>query len=323
MQQTRQKISQRPQQSRFLKRLLFSLGFTLTLALSSGLRPDGWTGQVAQASDSAWVIPRNSSYIEWEMGYGFSSVLPLQQLSFRPHLEIGLLETTTLILEAPFLTRRLAEVGLESPLVNNGLTDIFLGSRIRLLEEPLALALTVGAKIPTGYNPRFEPVIGDRQLDLEAGLNLGYDFYPIEAYAHATAGYRLRTAFDKDHVLVQQNPGRLEPADQLLFSAESGIWLTQQLFASLNLSGEVALNAGSTRLAQSEIHLRPLVAWRLFPALDLSLQYDQSLWSQNRPFLSQFLLGAHFRFGFPLSRGKGLRGGIADFVEYEQDEPNE
>lgn len=295
-------------QSRFLI-VLLSLCFQLGLSVS----------QTAQASDSAWVIPRNSTYVEWEMGYGFSSVNPLQQLSFRPHLEIGILETATVILEAPFLTRRLAEAGLETPLINNGLTDVFLGSRIRILEEPVAIAINAGFKIPTGYNPRFEPVIGDRQLDMELGLNLGYEFYPLEAYVQAAAGYRLRTGFDKDHVLVQQNPGTIGPADQLLFSAESGIWLTDQLFASLNLAGEVALNASDTRLAQSEIHLRPLLAWRLFPAMDLSLQYDQSLWSQNRPFLSQALLGLHFRFGIPLNRGKGLRGGIPDFVEYRDE----
>ncbi len=297
------------------KWLQLGLVLGMSLCLDLGI----FSTQAALASDSAWVLPRNSTYVEWEMGYGFSRFEPLQQLSFRPRIEVGILETTTLILEAPFLTRRLAETGLETPLLNNGLTDIFLGGRIRLLEEPVAIALNGGFKIPTGYNPRFEPVIGDRQLDLELGLNLGYDFFPLEAYAQAAAGYRLRTAFDKDHVIVQQNSGITEPADQLLFSAESGIWLTDQLFASLNISGEVALNAGASRLAQSEIHLRPLLAWRLFPSFDLSLQYDQSLWAQNRPFLSQALLGAHFRFGLPLSRGKGLRGGIPDFVEYRDD----
>lgn len=265
----------------------------------------------AQASESAWVIPRGGTYAEWRMGYGFDPNQSLQQLAFMPHLELGILETASLILEAPFYTRLIPRSdGSEGLLINNGLTDLFLGTRVKLLEEPFALALTGGFKVPTGYDPRWLPVIGERQLDLQLGLNAGYMFYPLEAYVQGGAGYRLRTAFDTSHALAVQNPGVLRPADQLLFFAEGGAWVTPQLFAALQLRGEMAVTSGAEILPQSEVYLSPLLAWRLTPAFDLSLQLDQALWAQNRPFLTQFVLGGHLRFGQALERGKGLRGSL-------------
>ncbi|MBF2055230.1 MAG: hypothetical protein IGS03_17415 [Candidatus Sericytochromatia bacterium] len=278
----------------------------------------------AQAlSDSAWVIERDSRYVEWEMGGGSYRLAgeSHQQMQFRGLLEYGLLENTTFRLAYPFLIRsRAHESGEPERLVNNGFTDLFLGSRVQLLDEPFGLALSGGFRVPTGYNPALMPTLGNGLLDMELSLLGGWDFFPLEAYIQGGAGYRFRTNFPREHALVAQAAaaGREieKPADQILLLAEGGIWLSESWFAALTLKGEIALNQTRAQ-AQSQVLLRPLLAWRVQPVLDLSLQLEQSLWTQNQPHLTQVMLGAHFRYGLPLTRGKGLRGGIPDYARRE------
>ncbi|HEY9843193.1 MAG: hypothetical protein ACAI44_07130 [Candidatus Sericytochromatia bacterium] len=277
----------------------------------------------AFASDSAWVLKRGSMYWELQGGYGrFSEASALtHQLDFKAHAEIGILETATLVLEVPFLTRSLERSG-QTPayLTNNGLTDFYLGTRVRLLEEPFGLALKGSAKVPTGYDPSFTPVIGDHTLDLELGLNAGYDFFPLEAYVQGGLGYRLRNNFDRTHAIPNlakaQGLTVTKPADQITGFAEVGAWLLPQLFASIGLNGAFGLNqAGSW--VESQLLLSPQLAWRLNPYVDVSLQLDQALWSQRMPFLTQVMAGAHFRYGLPLDRGTGLRGSVPDYAEHD------
>ena len=64
--------------------------------------------------------------------------------------------------------------------------------------------------------------------------------------------------------------------------------------------------------------MSPLLALRLNPYTDLSVQLDQTLWSQNEPFLTQILIGGHFRLGQPLDLGAGLRGGVIDYATHDR-----
>ena len=70
-------------------------------------------------------------------------------------------------------------------------------------------------------------------------------------------------------------------------------------------------------LAQERIYVNPVLAYRINPALDLSLQGDIPLWNRNREALTRIMLGLHLRFGQPLARGKGLRGAVPDYARYE------
>lgn len=275
----------------------------------------------AQASESAWLIKRDSAYWEVQGGYGrfTDSNKPTQQLSLLAHGEVGILETATLLLDFPFLTRSEERSGqTPATLVNNGFTDLLVGTRIKLLDEPFGLNLRAATRIPIGYNPSFAPVIGDHTLDWELGLGAGYHFYPLEAYIQGGLGYRMRLKYDASHILVAQAKAQgqslSKPSDQIMAYLEAGIWILPQLFASVSLNSDLGLTQ-SEALSQSQLMLRPLLAWRLNNYLDLSAQLDQSLWSQRQPFLTQFLLGAHFHYGLPLEREKGLRGGVADYAE--------
>lgn len=277
----------------------------------------------AFASDSAWVLERNSSYAESQIGYAnlLDEGVATRQLGMFTHAEFGFLETATLLLDFPFLIRSQDRPGQDPAVItNNGLTDITVGTRIRLLEEPFALSIRTAARFPFGYDASFLPVLGDHSLDLEAGLGAGYAFYPLDAYVQAGLAYRMRFGYERNSAQVARAKAQgltvTKPGDQLLAYAEAGVWLLPQIFASLSLNGELALNQASA-WNQTQIVLRPLLAWRVNPYVDLSLQLDQSLWSQHQPFGTQVLGGAHFRFGLPLDRSRGLRGGEADYVEYD------
>lgn len=277
----------------------------------------------AQArGESAWVLPRNSWYVESRAGYGFSNVDQQQAFLFDSHLEVGVIEAATLVLDIPAVTRRqLASGASETVLINNGFTDLFVGSRVRLLEEPFALNINGGLKIPTAYDVSFSPSLGGGQLDAQLGLSAGYDFYPLEAYVQGGFGYRLRSAFDTRHVRVSEalrnGETLIKPADQVLFSLESGVWLTDRVFAALNMWGEMAIRQESA-LLQEQIYLNPLLAYRVNPALDISLQGDIPLFNRERQALLGVMLGVHLRFGEPLARGKGLRGAVSEFARYEK-----
>lgn len=278
--------------------------------------------QPAQArNESAWVLPRNTWYVESRAGYGFSALDQQQALVFDSHLELGVIEAATLTLDVPAVTRRQTLSGdTETVLINNGFTDLFVGSRIRLLEEPFALNLNGGLKLPMAYDVSFSPSLGEGQLDAQLGLTAGYAFYPLEAYVQGGLAYRLRSGFDDKHVRVTEASRRGEtldkPADEILFFAESGIWLSQHWFAGLNLWGEMALPQPQA-LAQEQIYANPVLAYRINPALDLSLQGDIPLWNRNREALTRIMLGLHLRFGQPLARGKGLRGAVPDYARHE------
>ncbi|PKL75701.1 MAG: hypothetical protein CVV27_14010 [Candidatus Melainabacteria bacterium HGW-Melainabacteria-1] len=271
----------------------------------------------AIASESAWVLPRDSSYVEIQAGYGrlVDQGQNLQQMGLTAHLEQGFLETATLLLDFPFLTRVLERPGqTPATLVNNGLTDIGIGTRIRLIDEPFGLSLRGMLRAPLGYDPSFVPILGEHSLDIEAALQAGYAFYPLQAYVQGGLGYRFRLRYDKFHARLASEPSLEKPSDQVLGFVEAGVWILPQLFASLTLSAELGM-AQAQAFTQSQLLLQPLLAWRVNPYVDLSLQLNQSLWSQGQVFGTQVLAGAHFRFGQPLERGMGLRGGEVDYAE--------
>lgn len=276
--------------------------------------------------ESAWVLPRNTWYVHSRAGYGFSpswsSFDNQQAFLFDSHLELGVIDAATLTLDVPAVTRRQSLTDdTETVLVNNGFTDLRVGTRVRLLEEPFALSLQGALKIPMAYDVSFSPSLGEGQLDAELGLTAGYMFYPLEAYVQGGVGYRLRSPFDSKHVRVSERlrstePAVLKPADEIAFFAETGIWLSEHWFASLNLWGGLALNQ-SEALPQDQVYFSPLLAYRINPALDVSLQTDVPVFNRNREDLMTVMLGLHLRFGEPLARGVGLRGANADYARYE------
>lgn len=269
----------------------------------------------SQASESAWSISKNSSYLEITPEYITYSkgADQFQQLNFLSRLEIGWFERSTLSISVPFKTINQHTFINESDVVytNNGLTDLFLGSQYQLVEYPFSLAVKAGVKIPSGYDILFIPSIGDRQMDLDMGILTGYyfDFFP--AFVQAGAAYKFRTNYDPNHPLVREEQNFqneiVKPADQISFLVEAGAWIFPALYLGINSYGNYALEQEKA-YQQSSLHLRPIIAVRFNQYIDLSFQYDQTLWAINSPSSTGVLLGLHLHYGGELPRGVGLRG---------------
>jgi hypothetical protein len=277
----------------------------------------------AIASESAWVVQKNSSFLEILPQWGsYSNDEPsaVQVLAWKTRYELGYIKNGALAVEIPFRSlNRAVSAEIVSPrsaqVTSNGFTDLWLGHYYQFLNEPLALTLRTGLSVPLGYNLDIQPILGEGQLNLDAMLLAGYRISNW-GYVQAGAGYKLRTGYSNQHIRVVQaqaeNRTLEKPADQFLFTAESGFWLHPSLLFSLGLSGQLGLNQ-SNALSQSSVYFQPRLAWRLNPFVDLSFQIDQAIWSQNAPFLTAGTLGAHFRFGTPTDKATGLRGGESSF----------
>lgn len=276
----------------------------------------------AQASESAWVLPKNSAFLEVlpQVGtYSNDEPSAVTEFAWKTRYELGYVENASLALEIPLRSlSRAVSAEISNPRSNavthNGFTDLWLANYVQILREPVALTLRTGLSLPLGYSLDSLPILGEGQLNLDAALLAGYGLGEW-GYFQAGAGYRLRTGYSAQHIRVQQAAlaqSPLEkPADQVLFFAETGVWLHPALLFSLGIDGKIGLNQ-SKALTQSTLYLQPRLAWRVNSYVDLSLQLDQALWSQNAPFLTAGTLGAHFRFGTPLPKGLGLRGGESE-----------
>lgn len=271
------------------------------------------------ASESAWPVRKGGLYLEiqpqWE-AWSHGEPAPVQALSALTRLEYGYLESAALALELPFqsLTRN-AVNGLSNAFsaqsTANGFSDLWLGHYLQLLQDPLTLSLRTGLTVPLGYPLNIRPILGEGQLNLDLALLAGYQLQPWPAFVQASTGYRLRGAYNRQHLRVQEalQAGQTltKPADQIIASCEAGYWLHPALLLSLRLDGDFALNQ-SESLRQSRLQFSPLLAWRIQPEADLSLHAIQTLWSQNSPFLSGLSLGLHLRFGDTQHKNTGLRG---------------
>lgn len=285
-----------------MKKLYWGLAALLAL---------GWQ-RPGVASESAWVINSGGLYTELQSVWGWHQTeTPQQEFTFLNRLEMGFLENASFFISAPFRSLSMSRNNLL--LTNNGLTDIHLGTYIQLLSRPVALTLKTALKIPTGYNPAFLPSIGDRQFDAELGLLAGYTGEDIPWYVQGGVSYRLRTPYDSMFPLTLATPTRKEkwsrPSDEITGLLEGGIWIVPSLLVALENRYRLGLNQSET-YSTSQITLNPLLAWRVSPNLDVSLQAEQVLWAQNAAYSTSFGLGAHFRFNTNLTQGVGLRGGL-------------
>lgn len=270
------------------------------------------------ASESAWVLRKGSLYLEIQPQWQ-QHAESMQALSAVTRLEYGYFETGAWVLEVPFQSlSRPATHGLSNAFASHstasGFSDLWLGHYLQLQQTPLALSLRTGLGIPLGYQLNTRPILAEGQLNFDLGFIAGYQLLPWPAYVQASTGYRLRGAYRTQHIRVQEalQAGQTldKPADQFNFSAEVGYWIHPSFLLSLRLEGDLALNQAHS-FPQSRLQINPLLAWRLQPEADLSLQGMQTLWSQNMPFLSGMGLGLHLRFGNTQEKNTGLRGSEA------------
>ncbi len=73
-----------------------------------------------------------------------------------------------------------------------GTGDVDLGLKYQWIDAPVVLAPFVTAKIPGGYDQKYEPPLGTGDADLEFRVLAAKSFHPWPLYMGAEVGYRLR-----------------------------------------------------------------------------------------------------------------------------------
>lgn len=276
----------------------------------------------ALASETAWVVHEQSSYVEMTPTLRqYADEQNTREFSLNTRWELGFLEHTMLVMDFPF--RNLSQVSQTDSslrLVNNGFTDLGVGLAYQILKEPVALSFKGRFKIPTGYVPEALPSLGDQQLDIGGLLMAGYLVPQLPVFIQGGLGYRYRSDFDPQHALVSQAAaqGRTikKPADEVQLYFETGSWVLPSLLASVALEGQLAMNQEEA-LQRSQWVVIPKLGWRVNPYFDMSLQYERTLWVSNTPAFSGLTLGGHFRFGMPLDRDVGFRGANPEHAYYD------
>ncbi|MBT4496914.1 MAG: hypothetical protein HOC74_04295 [Gemmatimonadetes bacterium] len=147
------------------------------------------------------------------------------------YLEYGVRDEFTLVAQLPFKAvrseRRLliggGRVRPSERLHTVGFGDLSLALRLSLSREPLASALQVEIKIPSGYaaHPQDGPPLGSGELDGEVRFAIGKSLHPLPLYTSGELGYRRRG-------------GDLN--DEFLYAAEIG-FSSGRLFFKLAVDG--------------------------------------------------------------------------------------
>lgn len=179
------------------------------MLLVLGAAPDVWAG--------AWTLPKNRWYAEYYYRV-FQSKKQFDQdgnTSRRPKvgmfrdirnewkLEYGVTDWLNLLASAPYQSAHYREDGPD--LLNSGVGDIYVRTKLRLLntpllqdKDPLVGSVQFSWKIPGAYDPHLSPGLGDGQFDFESRLQLSQSwvFSPYEVRTPRKPSPRSQTRHD-------------------------------------------------------------------------------------------------------------------------------
>jgi hypothetical protein len=80
-----------------------------------------------------------------------------------------------------------------------------LFGKLAILENPLALSIQAGARLPLGYSEEPQnngPRLGTAQMSYEGHILIGSSFYPLPMYFSGSVGYRHRSGELNDEVII-------------------------------------------------------------------------------------------------------------------------
>jgi len=183
----------------------------------------------SQLFAGAWTQKKNGYYLRiystylfatQEFSYqGESQELYEEQLAYKDsyfkdigliiYSEYGLTNSLTFVGELPFkslTTKRTVAsfYGGDEIATTSGFADLGLFAKLAILENPLALSIQAGARIPLGYSREPQnngPRLGSADMSYEGHIFLGSSFYPLPMYFSGSVGYRYRTGDLNDEVI--------------------------------------------------------------------------------------------------------------------------
>jgi len=129
--------------------------------------------------------------------------------------EYGLTDYFTFIGELPFkslTTKRTVAsfYGGDEIAITSGFADLGLYGKLAIFDNPLALSLQAGTRIPLGYSKEPQnngPRLGSAEMSYEGHILLGSSFYPLPMYFSGSVGYRHRSGELNDEVIFTAEIG--------------------------------------------------------------------------------------------------------------------
>ncbi len=150
------------------------------LALAGGGASPAWAG--------AWTVPRNRWYAEYFSRYfgakhdfdarGNSGRKPktavFRDIRHEWKLEYGLTDRVNLLASVPYQSSHYRDDNTD--LLNTGVGDVYVRTKLRLSTAPAVSSLQFSWKIPSAYDPNVSPALGDGQVDFDSRVLISKAF---------------------------------------------------------------------------------------------------------------------------------------------------
>ena len=296
------------------------------------------------AAAGAWNLTPGEYYSEFRSGFfsadtyhdqnGDRSTLfgggLQEERSLLSYTEFGWKKRVSFILGIPArsVTRRFGSAADTSyrPTAT-GLADGLVGFRWGLANAKTALAIQLDWKPPLGYdrnrylslshrdsvrfgdangdgdsldvnhlNQAGAPRLGDGQQDLTVALHLGTALPFMRGFFQVSGGYRYR--FE-------------DPGDQIVGSADLGVWILPSLMLAGRYLGEIAASENGPPTADPDRHrVGPMLLYRVDDRLDLFASSLHTAMANNALHTDEIFVGVAFK-NTKLTRQQGFLGGLA------------
>ena len=191
------------------------------------------------------------------------------------YVEYGLREDLTLVASLPYkrLVHKKKEVrffeSLDTTITRlypdeneSGLADMEMRLRWRLLQDPAVVSVTLGGKLPLGYEMQEESNVplGTGEIDGDTRLLVGKSLYPLPGYVTGAIGYRKRGGIFSDEMLYSLEAG-FTYQNLLVKAVAEGV----RTFGDCGATGAMGMLIGD----QNSLKLAPGVIWSLNERLEI------------------------------------------------------
>ncbi len=270
--------------------------------------------QVHYAFAGAWTVPKDhvwgEYYMKWDYAKGFLGPDGHRRYSFNqangfrswefvmePKLEFGVTDWLTALGSVEYKEGHYKEYGRPRNFgpferKNNGITNIKLGGRLRLIDTPVVISTQTKVFIYPGYGNYHgergsypnQPSIGYGDDSVEQRILIGktfdiplpfVQFSKLPAYVGAETGYRWRTR----HV-----------ASDIPYFVEGGVWPVQWFLLKSELDG-YKCNPGTGSIKESYGIWRIGGVWQVFGGdstlrqggkmFNIEFDYGMTVWGKN------------------------------------------